>query len=178
METHIGIYTVVLVTAFTVGCASHDGSSAPAETDWCNGAYACTLWYGTYDRTLQRDADGRCMLSSEGELRDDHTTRFSTFEGTWSGDLTKFKACFKDAYCETCVALTTPDTPSTPGACSGYVGSCTGRGSGTCSLIRGCYPTTHIRYDGSLEMRCDGTATQCSRLHGEASCLAQGCRWN
>ncbi len=100
---------------------------------------------------------------------------------SWFPIPTGFTVCLSDFdVCYDCVRVESvgADSNSTQDSCTGSASSCTGRPPGSCSTQAGCSLQTHIKYDGSAELVCKGSAKSCSGFSSAGSCEAQnGCSW-
>ncbi len=174
LQSSVRALVVVALGSLGLGCSSGDDEAAiPSLTESCAGDYRCVGGGKTVSTTLARDA-GACM-AGQIRLAPEGTAVVQSAKGTWTGDASAFSVCFGTA-CLQCTSTTAPPASGAGKKCLGSPSGCNGS-AGSCSTVRGCSMRQHVRYNGTLEGECEGSAEACGEFYAEEGCRRQGCRW-
>jgi hypothetical protein len=168
----------------STACGGGDPSSGSVEAgliERCAGVATCQL-AGQPDARgeLQRVGD-ECRLDDAftlapmGAVYEAGTTTDTGI--TWTGNAEHFQLC-GDAACTDCTVAPLPGSEvESNGNCQGTPRSCSSLSAGSC-VLDGCSFAQHVKWDGSIEYECEGTAKRCNSYSTAAGCAGQsGCSW-
>jgi len=182
----------LLAPTVVSGCFSQGGGGEgePVLVEECSGNYECT-WSGNtvgtslawrpqpYHAKLQQTVDG-CFLDVGLYLQPEGVGYdwVSYAPVTWSGTVWVFDFVVDGQVEGFCRRPPDESKPSPGSRCVGSADSCYGRASGDCSTQDGCYQSSHVKYNGTIEYDCSGSAKWCSDYDMQSACESQdGCRW-
>ena len=132
--------------------------------------------------TLLKTTDG-CNAAHVAMRRDgsvSYTEGAPEATGRWRIENEQLVVCSDRDGCARCRMINLPSVggESAGKSCTGSAWSCQAGVPPNCSQQRGCYAGWHVRYDGSLQAECKGSAQPCSDMSSEQECAKQaGCRW-
>jgi hypothetical protein len=179
-----GLWSVVVVLW---GCAEAEGEDPGSVV--CTGFWNCNGWS---DLPMSVEAEGTTddgcrfgglVLRPDGTVAPDDDP-LAPYSGLgWSSPAAAVRICVAGGSCLTC----DPDDPAaqaeageeTPAveSCTGWPTSCGSLFPGWCSSVRGCRLHNRVRWDGSLDPECTGTAYRCDEMLDREHCIRQGCDW-
>ena len=176
-----------LLTLVFAGCAAESGdteateitgaSAARAVHDDCIGDVECSGSSASQRARRYRQGE-TCVvaglaLERGGSVGDSPSAR-------WTGDSSAVTICVAE-HCLTCTPVTGAGAsgagPRTP-SCKGEPSACSSGSPGSCASVYGCRMNSRVRYDGTFEHTCGGTARGCATMGSARDCRSQGCRWN
>ena len=171
-----------LIIGVLAGCAAVDDDSALVP---CPRDAVCWGPDGTGLRFEGRPQwDGTCVaadmvLEPGGAITRADAPGIPFAGARWSQASDEFDLCFAHEGCFACEweADDAGTAESSGGRCTGYPRSCGSVSPGSCSSIRGCRFHNRVRWDGSLDPECTGSADRCDGIHDADSCYQQGCEW-
>ncbi len=185
------------VSILACGCAARGPAdaheTAAALLERCSGRFECTADDGeTFGATLEEE-DGVCYsgnleLGADGSVESPDDPGWPAGDVHWTGDAVTFRMC-SDAsgLCVTCVdpnggvapPAHAPEEEESVGRCVGSPPSCHSQSYGYCAYVDGCYGASHLRWDGSWDNVCEGSARRCDGYSWERACEDQpGCSWS